>query len=122
MNSPITTDCADSRGLLTTNWHELPRNGHRRHREKEVSGYQEGEPGGNWAGGAGSVKREAGSGKREAGSVERDREKKRDSHHKAIILCRRHLGSGCGTLAASLRGAQERGNLTSSFDILNSVF
>jgi len=52
VNSSLTTDCADSRGLLTTNWHELARNGHRgpakttagKHREKEVSGYQEGEP------------------------------------------------------------------------------
>ena len=44
VNSSLTTDCADSRGLLTTNWHELARNGHRGHREKEVSGYQEGEP------------------------------------------------------------------------------
>jgi len=39
-----TTDDADSRRLLTTNWHELPRNGRRGHREKDVSGYQEGEP------------------------------------------------------------------------------
>jgi hypothetical protein len=39
-----TTDDADSRRLLTTNWHELPRKGRRGHREKEISGYQEGEP------------------------------------------------------------------------------
>ena len=42
-----TADDADSRGLLTTNWHELPRNGRspkgqEGHREKEVSGYRDG--------------------------------------------------------------------------------
>jgi hypothetical protein len=44
----------------------------------------------------------------QAGSVERDREKKRDSHHKAIILCRRHLGRPGHSRAVIARGTGTR--------------
>jgi hypothetical protein len=47
---------------------------------------------GQLGGGAGSVGREALGVKRGAGTG-------RSSHYEAIILCRRHLGRGCGTLA-----------------------